>query len=77
MNGPGGFGLGTFETVYPHFALFDIGLIVNHAHNDWLEWAAEGGVPLALALLSLAVWAARPAFGRYGAWAYWPCFCTR
>ena len=30
-----GFGLGTFQTVYPAYALFDIGLIVNHAHNDW------------------------------------------
>lgn len=56
-----GFGLGTFQTVYPAFALFDVGLIVNHAHNDWLEWAAEGGIPLALALLSMAVWAVRPA----------------
>jgi O-antigen ligase len=56
-----GFGLGTFQTVYPAFATFDAGRVVNHAHNDWLEWAAEGGIPIALALLSVAVWTVRPA----------------
>src|SRR5262249_48304378 len=35
-----GFGLGTFPKVYPAFATFDSGHIVNHAHNDWAEWAA-------------------------------------
>jgi len=53
-----GFGLGTFEETYPAFALFDIGLIVNHAHNDWAEWLAEGGVPFLLITASLAVWTA-------------------
>lgn len=56
-----GFGLGAYQTVYPSYALFDVGQVVNHAHNDWLEWAAEGGVPFALVLFSLCVWAARPA----------------
>ncbi len=56
-----GFGLGTFETVYPAYARFDIGLVVNHAHNDWAEWLAEGGVPFLLAAVSLAVWSVRPA----------------
>jgi O-antigen ligase len=56
-----GFGLGTFETVYPAYARFDIGLVVNHAHNDWAEWLAEGGAPFLLAAASLAVWAVRPA----------------
>ncbi len=53
-----GFGLGTFEETYPAYALFDIGLIVNHAHNDWAEWLAEGGVPFLLVTASLALWAA-------------------
>jgi O-antigen ligase len=57
-----GFGLGTFEEVYPAYALFDIGLIVNHAHNDWAEWLAEGGAPFLLILASAAIWAVRPAF---------------
>ncbi len=47
-----GHGLGTFESAYPRFATFDLDRRINHAHNDWLEWAAEGGifVPLSLAL---------------------------
>jgi O-antigen ligase len=41
-----GFGLGTWPTVYPAFAVFDPpGVYMNHAHNDWAEWAAEGGLP--------------------------------
>ncbi len=56
-----GFGLGTFQTAYPAYAIFDIGLTVNHAHNDWAEWLAEGGLPFLLMLASVAVWAVRPA----------------
>jgi O-antigen ligase len=56
-----GFGLGTYPSVYPAYALFDIGLIVNHAHNDWAEWLAEGGVPFLLLLLGCAVLTAAPA----------------
>ena len=50
-----GYGLGTYSDVYPAYATFDIGAVVEHAHNQWLEWAAEGGIPLALAWLTLAV----------------------
>lgn len=53
-----GFGLGTWAAVYPAYARFDPGPVVNHAHNDWAEWAAEGGAPALLAmviLLGLAV----------------------
>jgi O-antigen ligase len=56
-----GFGLGTFEEAYPAYALFDIGLVVNHAHNDWAEWLAEGGIPFLLLMASLAAWAVVPA----------------
>ncbi|MFB3778489.1 MAG: O-antigen ligase family protein [Bryobacteraceae bacterium] len=56
-----GFGLGTFEETYPAYATFDIGLVVNHAHNDWAEWLAEGGVPLLVLLGSVAVWTVLPA----------------
>lgn len=41
-----GWGLGAFESVYPRYAQFDTGERVEHAHNDYLEWAVEGGVPL-------------------------------
>lgn len=56
-----GFGPGTFQTVYPAFATFDVGLVVNHAHNDWLEWAAEAGLPFAFLIAGVALWAVRPA----------------
>ncbi|HTM49891.1 MAG TPA: O-antigen ligase family protein [Bryobacteraceae bacterium] len=55
-----GYGLGTYATVYPEFATFDIGLTVDHAHNDWAEWTAEGGAPL-LALMAAAALASLPA----------------
>jgi O-antigen ligase len=56
-----GFGLGTFPTVYPAYAVFDAGQSVEHAHNDWLEWAAEGGIPYASIWMVLALWSVRPA----------------
>jgi O-antigen ligase len=56
-----GFGLGTFQAVYPAYALFDAGKIVEHAHNDWLEWAAGGGIPFAMAWLVLVLALVRPA----------------
>jgi O-antigen ligase len=34
---------------------------VNQAHSDWLQWTAEGGLPVGLAMLALAVWACKPA----------------
>jgi O-antigen ligase len=49
-----GYGLGTYSYVYPAYATFDIGAVVEHAHNQWLEWAAEGGIPLSLLWLTLA-----------------------
>jgi len=47
-----GSGLGTFREVYPQFATFDAGRVVEHAHSDWLEWAAEGGAGFALVWLA-------------------------
>ncbi len=62
-----GFGLGTYEVVYPEFASFDVGLIVDHAHDDWAEWAAEGGIPILLLMLGIAAAGFRPALRH--AWA--------
>jgi O-antigen ligase len=56
-----GYGLGTFAFVYPEFARFDAGALVEHAHSDWLEWAAEGGIPFALLWAFIAAGALRPA----------------
>jgi O-antigen ligase len=43
-----GYGLGTFPEVYQQHAIKDFPFYVNHAHNDWAEFAAEGGVPFLL-----------------------------
>jgi O-antigen ligase len=56
-----GWGLGCWPAVYPAFATFDPGVIVNQAHSDWLQWTAEGGLPVGLAMLCLALWGLRPA----------------
>jgi O-antigen ligase len=47
-----GHGLGAFADAYPPYAVFDAGRKVNHAHNDWLQFAVEGGV---LTLAAVAV----------------------
>ncbi len=51
-----GFGLGTFPMVYQRYAVRDFPFYANHAHNDWAEFAADGGIPfLLLALIPFAV----------------------
>ncbi len=57
-----GTGLGTWSTVYPHYAIIDIGAFANQAHNDWLQWTAEGGFPFGIMLATLFIWCLRPAF---------------
>lgn len=54
-----GHGLGTFPHVYPEFARLDIPLFVNHAHNDWAEFAADGGFLFSAAIFGLFVWSLR------------------
>lgn len=49
-----GSGLGTWQVVYPAYARFDDGLFDNQAHNDWVQWAAEGGVPMLALMAALA-----------------------
>jgi hypothetical protein len=56
-----GFGLGTWSEAYPGFARFDDGLFANQAHNDWAQWAAEGGIPFFLLMAGVAGGAIRPA----------------
>jgi O-antigen ligase len=58
-----GFGLGTWSSAYPKYALYDDGTFVNQAHNDWAQWAVEGGVPLFLAMLGVVAMLA-PRAGR-------------
>ena len=53
-----GFGLGNWARAYPQYALFDDGNYVNQAHNDWAQWAVEGGIPFFAILLALVAMAA-------------------
>jgi O-antigen ligase len=46
-----GYGLGTFPEVYQQFAVKDFPFYANHVHNDWAEFAAEGGIPFLLLVL--------------------------
>jgi O-antigen ligase len=43
-----GFGLGTYPAVCQRYAPVDFSFYVNHAHNDWAEFAADGGIPFLL-----------------------------
>jgi hypothetical protein len=57
-----GTGLGTWPTVYPRYAIIDIGAFANQAHDDWLQWIVEGGLPFGILLTTLFFWSVRPAF---------------
>ena len=57
-----GWGLNTYVPVYPMFARYDDGTFVNRAHNDWLQWAAEGGIFFAGLMLVVFLWSIRPAY---------------
>ncbi|MBI1790322.1 MAG: O-antigen ligase family protein [Acidobacteria bacterium] len=57
-----GFGLGTWSTAYPGYAFYDKGFFANQAHNDWAQWAVEGGLPFFLLMLWIALRSLRPAF---------------
>jgi O-antigen ligase len=54
-----GTGLGTWPVAYPKYAIVDAGTFTNQAHCDWLQWAAEGGIPLGMLLVFLFPWALR------------------
>ena len=57
-----GWGLGSWPTVYPGYAIIDLGTFANRAHNQWLEWASDGGIPFALLFLAVALWSIRAAY---------------
>ena len=57
-----GWGLNTYVPVYRMFARYDDSTFVNRAHNDWLQWAAEGGIFFAGLMLAIFVWSIRPAY---------------
>jgi len=47
-----GYGLGTFPEVYQRYAIKDFPFYANHTHNDWAEFAADGGIPFLLLVLT-------------------------
>jgi O-antigen ligase len=56
-----GYGMGTWRTVYPPTAVFDLNLIANDAHNDWAQWTSDGGIPYLLLMAALVIGVAKPA----------------
>jgi O-antigen ligase len=56
-----GIGMGNWSAVYPRFATVDSGLIMNQAHNDWLQWAAEGGLPFLVFMILFVALLWKPA----------------
>src|SRR5579875_16886 len=56
-----GWGLNTYVPVYRMFAHYDDGTYVNRAHNDWLQWTAEGGIFFSALMLIVFIWSIRPA----------------
>jgi O-antigen ligase len=56
-----GYGMGTWRAVYPRAATFDLALLANEAHNDWAQWASDGGIPFLLLMAALVAWIAKPA----------------
>jgi O-antigen ligase len=57
-----GTGLGTWPEIYPRYASIDTGAVLNQAHNDWLQWAAEGGLPFLALMLLFALFIAKPCY---------------
>jgi O-antigen ligase len=55
-----GYGLGTYEQVYQKYSIKDFyPFYANHAHCDWAEFAADGGLPF-LALMAIPFLTAVP-----------------
>lgn len=79
-----GVGLGNFSSTYPLFRSRTLslwGFPIDHAHNDFIEWAAEVGIPAAIVSLALLfgltmrcllALRAREVHGSR-AWALWGC----
>lgn len=52
-----GTGLGTFRLTYPRYRnIFEIGTAGGWAHNDYLQFWQEGGIPLFVLIVLLTFW---------------------
>lgn len=58
-----GTGFGSFEHIYRQYELSELLApeYLNNAHDDWLQWVIEGGVPAILIALTMFVCLARAA----------------
>ena len=58
---PWGSGFGSFEHVYKIYESQELlrPTYLNQAHNDWLQYAIEGGVPALLIAISAIIWFVR------------------
>jgi O-antigen ligase len=56
-----GYGMGTWRTVYPQTATFDLNLIANDAHDDWAQWTSDGGIPFLFLMAALVIRIVKPA----------------
>jgi O-antigen ligase len=68
----GGTGAGSFSSSFPRYRGAGIDFFYDHAHNDYLQFAAELGIPAALVLLAFCglslVTAIRAQFRRRDPW---------
>ncbi|HKS82975.1 MAG TPA: O-antigen ligase family protein [Candidatus Acidoferrales bacterium] len=53
-----GSGLGCFEIAFTRFQSVELDYTLDHAHNDYLEFAAELGIPAATLLFAMLFWIA-------------------
>lgn len=51
-----GSGLGCFEIAFTRFQSVELDYTIDHAHNDYLEFAAELGIPAAAVLFGALFW---------------------
>lgn len=62
-----GTGFGSFEYSYRAYEASEWlnQTYLNNAHNDWLQWVIEGGLPAILVFLTFCGWAVRIAWGQW------------
>ena len=53
-----GTGMGSFYTAYPHYTSPEVRGFYDHAHNDYLQFAIEAGIPATIVLFLLPLLAA-------------------
>ena len=46
-----GTGMGSFYTIYPKYQSSEVNAFYDHAHNDYLQFAIEAGIPVSALLL--------------------------